>query len=273
MKIVILITTFRRNKSLRKLLRQINGFYEFYKGKNNFKVLICNSDAKHALNLPKIDIPFQIITNNKNGFDMNLLNGFAFLKGKCDYVYLMGDDDLFAVNPFFAIDNVFSFFRRKKNCYLFNHLNQSSLKNCYNNKLIFRKNFFLEMPRYCGLMYKMEFINSINFKDFDHTLHLYALPFLYSVINNNFRFVNDPICVFNDSQKKDGAWQDNRKILDGLKKFLKNCSAILEEKDFAELCHKFFNNYFRQDSVVFRNKVTGLPYFQSAEDLIKLKGF
>lgn len=245
MKITILITTYRRNESLNKIINQLNDFYVQYFGKNEYDLLICNSDKNYKLDLPEILLPYSIINNAGQGFDANLLNGFRALNS--DYVYLMADDDLFAVNPFEAIDKGFGWF--KKDCYLFNHVNKTDGKKYFKKKHWKNyKHLKSSLPRYCGLMYRVSFLRNIALQEFNKTLHLYCAPFIYAMVKNQVKFVKTELVIFNDVEKIDGAWDSVQKVVSGLKIFLGPCKSILPKKKFNNLSGAFFNCYFSPES-------------------------
>ncbi len=185
------------------------------------------------------------VENRGIGFDMNLLTGIEALKS--DYVYLMSDDDEFIINPFNAIDKAFGWF--KKDCYLFNHNDKSSGKSYIKKK--HWKNYLqlkFSLPRYCGLMYRVSFLQKLSLKEFDKTLHLYGAPFIYAIAKKQVKFIKTRLLVFNDEDKEDGAWQSIQKVIDGLKIFLAATKKILPEKKYNNLAEAFFNCYFSPES-------------------------
>ncbi len=255
MKITILITTYRRNYSLNFILNQLAVFYQSYSGTNSYKFLICNSDKNYPLDLSNSFLPTVVIENKNKGFDYNLLAGIRAVENECDYVFLMGDDDLFLKNPFEAIDSAFGFF--KKDCYLFNHVNKNNLRRQ-------KRPGRFSVPRYCGFLYRTKFLKQLSLDDFDGTLHLYAAPLL---LTSKIKFIKKPLVVFNDSWKGDGAWQSCEAILEGLRKFLKSFKEILPQEKTKKLSANFFKSYFSEDSEVFHNKGRGLSYFKSADEV------
>ncbi len=270
MKITILITTFKREVSLNVILRQLDDFYKDYDKKNDYQILICNSDSNtSAIDFKKtlhsqIKMPFRVITNQGEGFDDNLVNGFSNLEG--DYVFLMADDDIFLENPFFSIDWSFGFI--KKDCYLFNHVNASNGELYYKNK-IRSLNLRIHLPRYCGLMYSIKFLKNLPLEKFNHTLHLYAIPFVIAALKNRVKLITTPLVIFSDPEKNDGAWVDKQAILLGLEKFLKNCKNFVSRDDFLALSHYFYENYLSKNSPVFRNESNNISYFKSWNHLFQ----
>jgi glycosyltransferase involved in cell wall biosynthesis len=244
MKISFLLTTYNRPQPLEKLLEDLDHLFKLYEGKDIFEILVCFSDKK--IPLPNLEIPIRYIESGNKGFDHNLFNGFKNVKD-CDYVYLLGDDDIFYLNPFTEISEVI---KSQKRCYIFDH---------YNPGLVIREKSLVEiiLPRYCGILYRIDLVKESlrHIVKFKNTLHAYAVPFLCAK-QNEVEMIDKKLMIFNDTNKNDGAWVCKKKVVTGLKKFLKGSKFFVSKEVYEEMKSVFTKHFFAKNSLVFGKRIS-----------------
>jgi hypothetical protein len=255
--VAILVTTFRRNAKLLRLVKQLASFIADYRGPNRYFICVADSDRHNPVTLPP---GVSCVINPGEGFDDNLLSAFRALSGAADFVFAMGDDDLPTpfVNPLTLIDAALN--GADSDVILFNHVSYVEAEDiqlgdryyrvaevvnlCYEPLSIIGR----RLPRYIAIAYRTSFLDTLRpqLAKFRGTLHAYAVPVLIAAVAKRFSFFDYPVCLFDRADKADGAWVDDLKITDGLRQFLTEIRAHVPEADYAQIEDGFRRNYFEK---------------------------
>jgi hypothetical protein len=264
LKICILILTYKRNLDLFRVLRQVNGVRREYSGGNEYHIWVADSDS---LNPEKLKIKRYcdvLIVNPEIGFDSNIFNYFKNYSYEFDYTLTVSDDDLFNVfelNPFDFIDLSV---KSNKGVILFNHYDFKINAECeilisskhYKDNFIGRdsqkiKSYFLNiLPRHIGILYSKASIQTCEdvLIKFKNTHHLYAVPFMLSVLNDDLFYLDYPLLCFYNAFKNDGAWKNHVAIFEGLIKFLLEFRELVNEEQYIEMKEGFKTNYIGNEA-------------------------
>ena len=268
MKICLLITTYRRDIQLVRLLSQIIDLRSKYTGPVVFETVVADSDpdnaARHILE-PLCDL---YVTNKGSGFDDNLFHFYADHARNCDFIFSIGDADVFSCGQVNPLDLLELAARQEHDAVLFNHCEYRSadmlateltytLSPAFytNPKLMdepetFRRHFLGHVPRHVGLLYRSSLIIESLGKlaAFRDTLHLYAVPFLLALEKNRAMFFDYPLNYFAADATSDGTSKDWTDVFMGLYRFLLAAKAILSPASFAITKQGFMANYLNDRS-------------------------
>lgn len=265
MQVCIVITTYKRNNLLVKLVSSIRTEITRYSGENNYSIFICDSDKNNPLNLEQYNILHKK-THSKT-FDENLLDFFNNESKNYDYLYFLADDDILVEkNPLEIIDRAINL---GKNAILFNHRAfhryeknifigdefYSGYVN-YIHELSVLEGISCFLPRYCGIMYSKQIIaeNLEALSKFNGTLHLYVAPMFIAAVQKSAVFFNESTSCYDSSEKKDGAWECIDKIIDGLKRFQIVIKSFIDEENMRKMDYFFNKLYFCEDSELMKIK-------------------
>lgn len=262
-RVSIVVTTYKRNKFLIRVVHQIEGWINQYKGSNFYEVGVADSDRKNpiARSLRKLNY----CVNPGRGFDDNLLHFWKTNASRYDYIFSISDDDLFmlGVNPLYLLDAAISV---GADATLFNHrsyLNTESGALTIGSTPYFHefamgweeKTFWVRLltliPGHVGMLYSSKFLaeNFDKIACFRKTLHLYIVPLLIAGLNHKMVFLNYSLCLFHaEEEKTDGAWSHLEGVMNGLALFLKQARSLLPEEDYRILEEGFFREYFGAES-------------------------
>lgn len=259
MRIGILVTTYRRNEWLLRLITQYRGFIDGYRGPNQYSMCVADSDPANPIaNTIQASCDCYAV-NPGIGFDDNLFYFYKAHASNFDYLLSISDDDIFApsyVNPLLFLDLAASI---GAEAILFNHCdfkncgeNVIEIGNLYYTSAIFQsdKRSLLEahlrkLPRHAGLMYSVPSLlkNMDDICRFNGTLHLYAAPFIFAARDGQAVFLNIPLLYFSNELAKDGAWENGQQVFDGLFLFAKLSKRYLNEVDYRIMVSGFMNSY------------------------------
>lgn len=279
MKICLLITTYKRNIQLMRLLTQISFLKKSYSGEACFYTLVTDSDHHNPLSSDIKNVCDTYIRNEGFGFDDNIFHSYRLHSVNYDFIFSISDDDLFNEGGFNPLDVIELAAKRGKDAVLFNHCEYRSpdmladdlvytlSNNFYQNPRLMlqpdelRRQFLGYVPRHVGIMYKsqhiIENINIINL--FRDTLHLYAAPFIVSLQKKSALFIDYPINRFSSEVTNDGAWEDRRKVFFGLYRFLIVSKFILDPGSFQLAKKGFMQHYLGERSWLRKSLIGPLP--------------
>lgn len=268
MKICLVITTYRRDIQLVRLLSQIMDLRSKYTGRAVFETVVTDSEidnaARHILE-PLCDL---YVTNKGSGFDDNLLHFYADHARNYDFIFSIGDEDVFSCGQVNPLDLLELAARQEHDAVLFNHCEYRSadmlaselaytLSSAFytNPKLMdepeaFRRHFLGHVPRHVGLLYRTSFIieNLGKLAAFRNTLHLYAVPFTLALEKSRAMFFDYPLNYFSADGTGDGPSEDWTNVFMGLYGFLLAAKAILSPASFAITKQGFMANYLNDRS-------------------------
>lgn len=253
--VAILITTFKRNAKLRRLVEHWLQFIGDYRGPNRYLVCVADSDPHNRVSLPA---GVSYVVNTGEGFDDNFIGACKALSGAADFVFAMGDDDLPSVfvNPLIVIDAALD--SNDGDVTLFNHVNYVEREDFQLGERYFRVGETVNLavdpmtilgprlPRYVGILYRCAFVASaLPLLDaFRGSLHAYAVPILLAAVARRFTFFDYPICFFEQADKHDGAWEDPVVVTEGLRLFLRSIRPHISEAQHTQMAAGFQRNYF-----------------------------
>lgn len=280
--VAILITTYKRHEQLKRLLHNVS--LEVANTESHITYTICIADSEAEGSLASTLGAHMYTTNSGEGFDQNLLSFFETHSSKFDYILMIGDDDLlnFLQKPLQLLDAIIV---GNPDAILFNHndfaLLQSGDSICigqryYNETDLL--NFHYQpfralcspLPRYTGLIYKVEFLHSIigRLAKYRGTLHLYAAPALIAAAEGTFRYCDFPLTLFRVSDKVDGAWVNQEEVYLGLLRFLNVLLDDVDEKYAETASIGFYESYFKRRGKVQLNIENEL-FFSDIETFLK----
>lgn len=282
-KIVLLITTYKRREKLIRLVRQMSHYIITYAGSNAYQIAITDSEQG---NTSPFDSHIDYMTNQGTGFDLNLLGALTKFSDVADYIFAMGDDDL--LNPYLhplpLIDQAIA---AGAGVYLFNHLNYVNTDEGINEKVhlgdplynsshlkLYRSDPFAfvtqPLPRYCGIIYESGFIKNCleTLAQFDHTLHLYAVPCLIAACQSRLAYYDTPLTMFDVTPKTDGAWEDNVRVRPGLLHFCRALKGVIPQAQLEQLLNGFYRDYFSKPSHLFTHQ-KDLYLFHTKESFLQ----
>lgn len=107
LRICILITTYKRNKSLMRLLEQCQEIFHSYKSNNTYQICVADSDLNNPIRQQLLDdSSIKYSTNPGSGLDDNLFHFWKSNYENYDYIFGIPDDAIFSpgVNPLYIID-------------------------------------------------------------------------------------------------------------------------------------------------------------------------
>lgn len=276
MRVCILITTYKRNLELSKLVSQILYHIKMAHQAVSYRLVITDSDPHNQFGAAlsaKLNIDYMI--NPGLGFDDNLLNAWLRLSNSCDYIFSISDDDLITPYYFSVFDVVSGSLRGNGDAYLFNHCEYRILQTAetafmprfyVNSTLSCDKGYLLEhflecIPRHAGLIYKTSFLDKIYDKllAFRGSLDLYAVPFILAALEEKASFIDFPLVLFNaPAEQNDGAWENHEKVFLGLVEFLASLKPYLSPAQFRISYEGFRKSYFSPDSFL-RSQLSKCP--------------
>lgn len=260
-RISILVPTYQRNNSLRRIIGQYETFLCQYNGPNTYELCIADSDRDNPVAESLAHWKYSV--NPGEGFDDNL---FSFWKDSAacyDYVFSISDDDVFmvGVNPLYLLDAAASL---GVDAVMFNNRNfitdpngqislgspfYPDLRLSYDHK-VFLQTVLTLLPRHIGLFYSSRLLTEHLeiLSRFRETLHLYAAPLILAGMKKQAVFLDYTLCLFNYDPKADGAWTRSENVLNGLALFLKRLKSLLPQEHYAIAENGFFKNYLGEQS-------------------------
>lgn len=282
-KIVLLITTYKRQEKLIRLVRQMSYYIKTYTGSNQYQIAITDSERGNA---SPFDSNILYMTNQGTGFDLNLLGALRRFAGESDFIFAMGDDDLLSpyLNPLPLVDQATG---AGAGAYVFNHYEYVNTDEGINEKVhvgdplydarhmrLYQTDPFAfvtqPLPRYCGIIYESGFIRNCleTLTRFDHTLHLYAVPCLIAACQSRLAYYDTPLTMFDITPKTDGAWEDNIRVRLGLLHFCRALQGVVPPAQHDQLLNGFYRDYFSKPSSLFTEK-KDLYLFHTKESFLE----
>jgi hypothetical protein len=275
--VALLVTTYRRNEALTRLVAELAGRVARHAGPNRYFVCVADSDRANRVELPP---GVSVIVNPGEGFDDNLLAAFRFLAGNCDFVFAIADDDLPepGADLLNRLDAVLA--DDPPDVVLFNHRLQRRAEPDEPGRRFYSAdelpNLLVDpvpvltrrLPSYAGIFYRAAFVESIRdeLMRLRGSLHLYAAPIFIAADRGRFRFSDHAVVRFDDSPKADGAWESTFKVHQGLLRFLGGMQALLSPGAHAHLVHGMYHVFFRpQRKYLWGAELSGAPDFGSLE--------
>lgn len=257
LRICILITTYKRNDGLFRLLAQCREILRAYQGNNIYQICVADSDANNpvAQRLSE-DSSIRYSINPGSGLDDNL---FWFWKNNYDnYDYIFGvpDDAVFApgANPLYMIDGAaasgedvaifnswHSLYRRNGNIEIPGSEAFSNLLGVADRTML--SHHFLTRPIDYGFaLYATSALKNKEkeIKRFNGKL-LYLAPILFAAIKRKLIFVPYSICFSNNlpvrtrSSLAGGAWESHAVVFNGLINFLAEAKRIIPPYFYGQL--------------------------------------
>ncbi|MBS0448191.1 MAG: hypothetical protein JSR59_19855 [Proteobacteria bacterium] len=275
--VAILITTYRRNAKLLRLVEMMTALIRAYAGPNHYFICVADSDRTNDVALPP---GTSYLVNAGDGFDDNLLGAFRFLSGACDHVFAMADDDL--PNPFVDPLTIIDAALRcdERDVVLFNHVTYVE-----SGGITLDRHFYSvtetvnlsadpipmlsgRMPRYAGVLYRTAFVRALlpQLQALRTSLHAYAAPIYIAADRGRFLFFDHGIVLFDDAAKADGAWESARRVHRGLMQFLKHMAPCLSPGAYRYLVQGLYHVFFRVNrKSVWRTDLPGVPDFATLE--------
>ena len=264
MRIGILITTYRRNALLLRLITQCRGFLVGYRGPNQYSICVSDSDPDNPMGTAIRSSCDCYTINPGFGFDENLFYFYKAQASNFDYLLSVSDDDIFApshVNPLLLLDLAANL---GAEAVLFNHcdyMNRSEnvieIGNPYYTSAIFQSDkrslfeaHLRKLPRHIGLMYSVPNLlkNMDDICRYKSTLHLYPAPFIFAARDAQAVFLNVPLLYFSNELAKDGAWENGEQVFDGLLLFVKLSKQYLSDTDYRTMVSGFMNSYLGSEA-------------------------
>jgi hypothetical protein len=285
--ILILITTYKRPKTLARLVNQLVSVIKDYKGVNQYDIAISDSD-RTASSL--FDSTITYIHNKGEGFDCNLFYAFERFWQDYDFIFPMGDDDL--LSPFanlFYIDGVLQV---DAEAFVFDHClflqnvvpgdqefviggraygDHSAEANRLDGGLVVKGKFyntdsktnFLNdpfrfivnpIPSYCGIIYDTRLIGKCMelLPLFIGTLHLYVMPCLIAASCGSLAFLDYPLTFYHYEAKSDGAWENSSHVFMGLMNFARRMKGLVRDHEYEILLIAFYDLFFTKSELGFR---------------------
>jgi hypothetical protein len=259
-RICLLIPTHKRNIALLRIVNQCQELIRQYQGHNSYEVSVTDSDPANSIAPALTAINYSI--NPGTGFDDNLYYFWRNNVDRYDFVFTISDDDLFmpGLNALYLIDAAAA---SGENVVMFNHrdytrqatgsiqlgalfyadlgamLNRTSLLN----------SLLTLLPRHISTLYSTSWLkaNLDSMAAFRGTLHLYAAPIVFAAVNRTLMFVDYALCMYDTSEKADGAWALGADVLNGLAQFLKVLKSVLPLESYMVAERGFFGNYLGRD--------------------------
>lgn len=267
MNICILIPTYKRNNTLIRLLMQLNDTLKQYRGPNQYRLCVTDSELANPKAEAIAGLCFKYVRNQGQGFDDNLFFFYRDHLAEFDYVLSISDDDVFSltcVNPFMMIDAAVD---SGQDAILFNHISYFSSKDglmlltgrhyqddalTYDGDAL-RRHIMGLLPRHVGLIYSRRLVQDklAQIATFRGTYHLYAVPYLLELDRRAAVFIDYPLFYFKAGPQKDGAWEDQASVFNGLALFLKQLKPCTSADGFALAQAGFLQNYLG-DASAFR---------------------
>lgn len=262
MKICILVPTFKRNAELLRLLEQLASLRARYKGPASFDVCVTDSnDANPQASILRARCDTYLI-NPSEGFDDNMLSAYSKLLPKYDYLFSISDDDMLSRGVINPLDIIEVSTRSECDAMLFEHYEfagsqfspaPATLKSSpYPGPAFFEAGsphmtrlMMGYIPRHAGLLYRSDFVlrNLEKMNCFRDSLHLYAVPFHLALASGTANFVGYPLVYFNSDAKDTGAWDDHRKVFDGILHYLLAAKKQLSPEQHSEMTNGFMRWY------------------------------
>ncbi len=260
MRICILITTYRRNPELFRLLDQCRALVLRYTGPNQYRICVTDSDPANAMSSRIQTQCDQYVLNPGSGFDDNLLGFYERHLSNFDYLLSVSDDDIFSPSDINSLLFLDSAVNAGADAVLFNHYDfrhnndgTISMGNPYyaspilqiDKKALFNSHL-RSLPRHIGLMYSVPALlrNIDKIAQFKNTLHLYAAPFLFAARDGSACFANYPLLCFSNNGATDGAWEHGDRVFNGLLRFAKVLKQHLSSVDYSTAISGFMSSYF-----------------------------
>lgn len=267
--ICILITTYKRNDALLRLLAQCRSILRAYQGNNTYTLCIADSDTENPIAKQLSEDPLiRYSTNPGHGLDDNLFYFWKSNYDNYDYIFGMPDDALFAfgANPFYMIDAAAV---NREDVVIFNSWHSAYRRNgiiklpgseAFPNLLgvadrTMQATHFLTRPIDYG--FALYATNALKDKEteirkFDGKL-MYLAPILFAAMKKKLIFVPYAICFSNNlpvrtrSTLAGGAWESHAVVFNGLIDFLAEAKLILPLHFYKELERFLLVSLFHKD--------------------------
>lgn len=260
-RICLLIPTHKRNIALLRIVNQCQDLIRQYQGHNSYAICVTDSDPANPIAPALASVNYSI--NPGIGFDDNLYYFWRNNVDRYDFIYTISDDDLFmpGLNALYLIDAAAA---SGENVVMFNHRDYTRQTNgsiqlgalfypdlgVMLNRTSLLNNLLTLLPRHIATLYSTPWLkaNLDSLVAFRGTLHLYAAPVILAAVNRSLMFADYALCMYDTSEKTDGAWVLGADVLNGLANFLKALKRVLPAESYAVAERGFFGNYLGRNS-------------------------
>ncbi len=280
-RVCILILTYKRNDALLRLISQCREIIDTYRGHNIYELCVTDSDPNNPIAPlpPHLNVRYSI--NPGSGFDDNLYFFWCNNVDKYDFIFSIGDDDMFApwLNPLYLLDAAID---TGNQVALFNNRNFKWLSSSNFDLghvdfpeigLIFDKALLLQrvlkvLPSHVGILYSTKLLKITLKKasEFRGTLHLYAVPVIFAAAANTLFFSEYVLCLYHNDGVTDGAWSASDHVMNGLVDFLKKLKQLLPPDLYSVAEAGYFHFYFGPNSWL-RQKLRHNPSLKSEQQI------
>lgn len=139
------------------------------------------------------------------------------------------------------------------------------------NRTSLLNNLLTLLPRHIATLYSTQWLKTSlhSLAAYRGTLHLYAAPVILAATNHSLMFVDYALCMYDASEKADGAWTLGAEVLNGLAYFLKTLKGVLPADTYAVAERGFFHNYLGPDCWL-RKSIKPSPQTHSEEQIREL---
>ncbi|MFT6943164.1 MAG: hypothetical protein ACJA2F_001363 [Nitriliruptoraceae bacterium] len=274
--IAILITTYRRNVALLRVLQQVISLAESYTGPHRYRIVIADSDHENPEADQLAALPVTYVVNTGVSFDENVLTFYDRYGLEFDWVLHLSDDDLFLAgsgHPFASIDAALT---TNADAILFNHRDfhtdgdggvrvgdvyYTDVTTQMHARALAHK-VVGSIPRHTGMLLQPQHVFRLlaagTLEPFVGTGHLYAAPLVLAAVVGRASFVDLPLTLFHAQGDGGGAWEDLDEVFMGLVQYATVMRQALAPDAYAHLYASFMASYFAQGSWL-RSMATSVP--------------
>ena len=280
-RVCILIPTYKRNDALLRVATQCREFIDQYRGHNRYELCVTDSDSNNPIAPLPPHLKAHYSINPGSGFDDNIYYFWLNNVDKYDFIFSMGDDDIFTpwLNPLYLLDaaigtgNQVALFNNRDYKIQLDGGIQLGGENFPEVELLCNKSLLLQrvlttLPSHVAILYSTTLLKTTlaTASEFRNTSHLYVVPLILAAASHTLLFSDYILCLYHNEKKIDGAWIVPERVMNGLVDFLTKLKQLLPPNLYNIAEAGFFRFYFGHGSWL-REQLGHKPGLKSEEQI------